>query len=158
MMARGGAFRDIRSVEEERKQKEEQESIRLQSESQRAVPPKRGPRGLLYHPHWPPACQPGHQCPASRPTGLTPPHLPEEGDGVRGKEGPGNRNRPEGEQKRGLGGEQVMQTQAFRASLSSKLDGQQSGAKRLPSWGVSLRIPLKGSTPSCLPWWWEGAV
>lgn len=51
-----------------------------------------------------------------------------------------------------------MQTQAFRASLSSKPDGQQSGAKRVPSWGVSLQIPVKGSTPSCLPWWWEGAI
>lgn len=50
MTARGGAFRDIRSVEEARKQKEEPENIRLQSESQRAVPPKRGPHGLLYHP------------------------------------------------------------------------------------------------------------
>lgn len=157
--ARGGTFRDIRSTEEARKQKEEQESVCLQRESQRAVPPKRGPcRLLLYHPHWPPACQPSHHCLASRLVGPTQLHLPKEGDGVQGKEGPGNRNRPERKQKRGLGREQLTQMQAFWASPSSKPDGQQSGAKRVPSWGISLWIPLKGTTPPCTPWCGEGAV
>lgn len=88
-------------MEEAWKQKEEQESICLQRESQRAVPPKKGPRRLLlYHPHWPPACQPSHPCPASRLMGPTPLHLPKEGDGVQGKEGPGNRT-DQRESKRG---------------------------------------------------------